>query len=85
MSKEHLGQDARLKAIGKLCDYLSINDSRLAAERGQGFPYEATGLKIKQVDNTSQLLSSMKALAKKNSATLGFLPEGAFDAYTQRG
>ena len=82
---EKLGEDERLQSIDKLCDYLSTCDSRLTSGRSQRSTHKAIGLEIKEVDITSQFLSIIKALAKRNSATLGFLPEGAFDAYAQRG
>ena len=83
---DNLGEEARLVAIGKLCDYLSNIDSgqilppRHGAMRKKGKEYEVT-----VVDINSEALSSIKTLAKKNSATLGFLPDGAFDAYAKRG
>ena len=40
---------------------------------------------IKSVTGDSQLFASVKALARANTRTLGFLPEGAFDAYAQDG
>ena len=82
---ESLGQEGRLKAIGKLCDYLSTIDSQWAMARSQGSTHEAAGFEITEVDINSQVLPRIKALAKKNRETLGFLPDGAFDAYAQRG
>ena len=82
---ESLGQDGRLNAIDKLCDYLSMIDSRLALPRRQSLEPKAAGFEIKEVDITSLALSKIKVMARRNSATLGFLPEGAFDAYARRG
>ena len=85
MTIESLGQDGRLKAIDKLCDYLSTVDSQLDLSRWEGSAHEGTELDIKEVASSSPLLSRIKSLARRNSATLGFLPEGAFDAYARRG
>ena len=81
----NLGEEARLMAIGKLCDYLSKIDS------GQDLPRRQIGTRnareeyaIQVVGINSLALSQVKALAKKNSATLGFLPDGAVDAYAER-
>ena len=82
---DRLGQEGRLKAIGKLCDYLSNVDSGSSPSIGREITQELAGLQIEEVDIASQTLPKIKALARKNSATLGFLPEGAFDAYAQRG
>ena len=82
---ENLGDDARLKAIGKLCDYLSTRQSLLVLPGCRGIAHEATVVEISNDDGTSKVLSTIKTLAKKNNATLGFLPEGAFDAYARRG
>ena len=82
---ESLGQDARLAAIDRLCGYLSTCQSQLALRRSREITHETTGFEITEVPVSSRVLSRIKALAKKNSATLGFLPDGAFDAYTQRG
>ena len=80
-----LSQDERLNAIASLCDFLSSIDSRLDFSSRQATAHEGLEIEIKQVDVLSDALSSVKALAKKNGATLGFLPSGAFDAYAQRG
>ncbi len=40
---------------------------------------------IKELEPTSSHLTTVKALGKSNSATLGFLPDGAFDEYVLRG
>ena len=82
---ESLGQDGRLKAIDKLCAYLSTVDSQLALSRWEGYANEETEIDIKEVTTSSPILSRIKSLARRNSATLGFLPEGAFDAYARRG
>ena len=82
---ESLESDARLQAIGKLCDYLSTIGPQLDLPRRQGSTRETAEIDIKEIGITSKALSSIKALAKKNSATLGFLPQGAFDAYAERG
>ena len=82
MTVDSLGEDQRLKAIDKLCDYLSTIDSRL--DFSQGPPLKQPDVEVKEVGINSQMLSSIKALARRNSSTLGFLPEGAFDAYAQR-
>ena len=82
---ESLGQDERLRVIDKLCDYLSRVDSGATPSIDQETTKGLAGLKIEEVDIASQTLRKIKALARKNSATLGFLPEGAFDAYAQRG
>ena len=82
---ERLGQDSRLKAIGKLCDFLSRVNSQLDLSKWQETTHKATDVEIKEVDIASEFLSEVTALATKNSATLGFLPEGAFNAYAQRG
>ena len=82
---ESLGQDARLEAIGKLCDYLSTVDCQIALSRQEPSIYEGANLEIKEVSAASPVLAGIKSLARKNSTTLGFLPEGAFDAYAQRG
>ena len=82
---EGLGQDDRLKAIDKLCNFLSKIDSRWTSPQRQVFSHEEKGVEIEVVDINSTVLSGIKSLAKKNSSTLGFLPEGAFDAYAQSG
>ena len=82
---QSLGQDERLKAIDKLCDFLSTIDSGFEIAQWQGSTHEPADVEVKQVHLDSLVLSSIKALAKRNSSTLGFLPEGAFDAYAQRG
>ena len=80
-----LAQDERLKAIDKLCDYLSTVDSRFEFAQWQESTHEPAIAEVKEVHSDSLVLSNIKALAKKNSSTLGFLPDGAFDAYAQRG
>ena len=82
---ESLEPDVRLQAIGSLCDFLSTIGPRLDTPRWHGPISGATNIEVKEVEIASKALSSVKALAKKNSATLGFLPEGAFDAYAKRG
>ena len=82
---ESLGEDGRLKAIDKLCGYLASSDSQLVSSLWGGSTNEAPEISIKEVATSSPILSSIKSLARDNSATLGFLPEGAFDAYAQRG
>ena len=82
---ESLGKDRRLKAIDKLCDYLSRSGTHTPTLQSTEDNPRATGVEIREVSLTSQVLSRIKAMAKKNRATLGFLPEGAFDAYAQRG
>ena len=82
---ESLGKDRRLRAIDKLCDYLSRNGTEAPSLQSIGDTHGARAIEIKEVNLDSQVLSQIKALAKRNSATLGFLPEGAFDAYAQRG
>jgi len=41
-------------------------------------------MKIEEINYTSPHLATVKALGKKNTKTLGFLPEGAFDSYAKR-
>jgi len=41
-------------------------------------------MKLEIIDHKSPHLETVKALGKANSATLGFLPEGAFDEYAAR-
>ena len=84
MKLEGLGEDGRLEAVDKLCDYLSRLESRDVDWR-QEVNHGAMESEIVEVDTNSGVLFGIKALAKRNSATLGFLPEGAFDAYAQRG
>ena len=80
-----LGHDERLKAIDKLCDFLaSIASTRTSISKLEP-AHEDSVTEIRLIDINSQFLSEIKALAKKNSSTLGFLPEGAFDAYAQSG
>lgn len=82
---DSLAWDLRLQAIDKLCEYLSTMESGLGSSRSRRRARAATELEIQEVDPSSPLLVAIKTLAKKNSATLGFLPEGAFDAYAERG
>ena len=82
---ESLEQSERLKAIDKLCAYLSTLGPESTLSRWEGSTNEGTEIDIKDISASSPILSSIKSLARKNSATLGFLPEGAFDAYAQRG
>ena len=82
---ESLESDARLKAIDRLCGYLSTYQSKSGLRRLPGVTDEATAFQVTEVDVSSRFLTGIKALARKNSTTLGFLPEGAFDAYAQRG
>ena len=44
-----------------------------------------TGIIVKELDPASPHLATVKALGKSNAATLGFLPEGAFDEYVRGG
>ena len=85
MTVESLAKDARLKAIDQLCHYLSKSMPELASLRVRRSTDAATEFEVKEVDMTSRYLAKIRTLAKRNSATLGFLPEGAFDAYAQRG
>ncbi|HMJ08275.1 MAG TPA: GNAT family N-acetyltransferase, partial [Pyrinomonadaceae bacterium] len=39
---------------------------------------------IQTIEHSSPYLSDIKRLGKRNSATLGFFPEGAFDDHAQR-
>ncbi len=39
---------------------------------------------VKEIDQTSEHLETVKALGAANSQTLGFFPEGAFDDYARR-
>ena len=82
---ESLGEEERLNAIAKLCDYLSTMESDTALRHSDEPAPGEFGYEITKVDIASDILSQIKSLAKKNSATLGFLPDGAFDAYAQRG
>ena len=83
---DKIGEEARLAAISKLCDYLSNINSGQTLPHWQGDTHKKEEeYKVKSVDLDSKALSSIKSLAKKNSATLGFLPDGAFDAYAKRG
>lgn len=83
---DNLGEEARLVAISKLCDYLSNIDSGQVLPPGQGaIRKKGNKYEIKVIDINSKSLPNIKTLAKKNSATLGFLPDGAFDAYAEQG
>lgn len=83
---DNLGEEVRLAAISKLCDYLSnINAGQALPHRQGEMHKKEEEYEVKVVDIDSKSLSSIKSLAKKNSATLGFLPDGAFDAYAKRG
>ena len=82
---ESLGQEVRLQAIGKLCDYLSAIESHTSLQPRQVNPDDAPTFEIVGIDPDSPHLSDIKTLAKKNSSTLGFLPDGAFNDYAQRG
>ena len=81
---ESLGDDERLMAVDKLCDYLSSLGSSYHMDSPFA-PLLTTAVSIEQIQTGSWELSEVKELAKKNSATLGFLPDGAFDAYADRG
>ena len=82
---ETLSQNSRLHAIDKISAYLSSFNSPSESPTGGTFTQEPTYFQIKQVDPSSHLLNNIKVLAKKNSATLGFLPDGAFNDYARRG
>ena len=82
---ESFGEEERLNAIGKLCDYLSTMVSDTVLRQLEEPVYAECGYEITKVNTDSHMLSEIKSLAKKNSATLGFLPDGAFNAYAQRG
>ena len=38
---------------------------------------------IEFIDNRHRFLEDVKALGRKNSATLGFMPEGGFENYAR--
>lgn len=38
---------------------------------------------IEFIDNTNKFLDDVKALGRKNSATLGFMPEGGFEDHAR--
>ena len=82
---ESLGEARRLEAIDKLCHFLSKFDSHLDFPKRESSTLESTEIELKEVEISSPVLSEIKELAKRNSSTLGFLPDGAFDAYAQRG
>ena len=82
---QSLDHDGRLAAIAKLCDYLATLGPRSDLRPGQMSSHTATAFHIEEVRTNSWALSEVKALAKKNSATLGFLPDGAFDTYSHSG
>ncbi len=80
-----LQENQRLEAIGKLCEYLSTINSRMSSPIIEGFNHTAADIDIQVIDVDTGALSGVKALAKKYSSTLGFLPEGAIDTYAHRG
>ncbi len=81
---ESLSQSERLNAIDKLSNFLSNVDRQMDTHRQAASNDGSPASEIVEVDVNSPLLSSIKAVARKNSSTLGFLPDGAFDAYARR-
>jgi len=82
---QNLQNDARLNAIEKLCDYMSSIGTQSVEHEESDTSRALSDIRIEEININSSLLPAIKSLAKRNSATLGFLPEGAFDAYAQRG
>ncbi len=81
----NLREFERLEAINKLCEFLSTINARISPSYRDVSDDPTPTIRVEQIRSDSPLLQDVKSLARKHSATLGFLPEGAIDAYAERG
>lgn len=80
----YMTADKRLNLIDRLCNRLSRLKGNDSANHNVRVVEPPNGAKMIIVSPSSVLLSNIRILARQNSATLGFLPDGAFDSYASK-